>query len=163
MARATEKRVKAQTMPRGRGSPGLRRDGELREFVNGPAVLEIPPVGRLFISVAVLIIAAAAEEVIFRVLLLTALLDLTRSRLHAVFLSSVVFGLGHAPFALTLPVMHGDWLALQSAAQAYAPDLLLQTFAGLVLGVLWLRTGSIGLVVLAHAVMNVGPTLLTGF
>ncbi len=132
------------------------------KFANGPAVLEIPPVGGLVIPVAILIVAAAAEEVICRVLLLTALLDLTRSRFHAVFLSSVVFGLIHAPLALMQPVAHGDWLALQYMAQAYAPDLLLQTFAGLVLGVLWLRTGSIGLIVLTHAIMNVGPTLLTG-
>lgn len=132
------------------------------KFANGPTVLEIPPVGGLVIPVAVLIVAAAAEEVIFRVLLLTAMLDLTRSRFHAVFLSSVVFGLVHAPLALVQPVIQGDWLALQYMAQAYAPIYLMQTFAGLVLGVLWLRTGSIGLIVLTHAIMNVGPTLLTG-
>ncbi len=132
------------------------------KFANGPAVLEIPSVGGLFVPVAGLIAAAAAEEVICRVLLLTALLDLTRLRFHAVFLSSVVFGLIHAPLALMQPVVHGDWPLLQYAAQAYAPAFLLQTLGGLVLGVLWLRTGSIGLVVLTHAIMNVGPTLLTG-
>lgn len=133
------------------------------KFANGPAGLEIPAVGGVFIPVAGLIVAAAAEEVVCRVLLLTAILALTRSRFHAVFLSSVVFGLIHAPLALIQPVVHGDWLILQSAAQAYAPDFLLQTVAGLILGVLWLRTGSISLVVLTHAVMNVGPGLLTGF
>lgn len=111
----------------------------------------------------VLLLRLAVVMRIFRVLLLTALLDLTRSRFHAVFLSSVVFGLIHAPLALMQPVVHGDWPILQSAAQAYAPDFLLQTLAGLILGVLWLRTGSIGLVVVTHAIMNVGPTLLTGF
>lgn len=131
-------------------------------FVNDLTGFEMPSAGVLFISVAKIIVLAAAEEVIFRVLLLTALLDLTRSRLYAVFLSSVVFGLVHAPLELMQPVVHGDWLALQYMAQAYAPDLLLQTFAGLVLGVIWLRTGSIGLVVLTHAVINVGPTLLIG-
>ena len=133
------------------------------KFANGPAGLEISSVGGLFIPVAGLIVAAAAEEVVFRVLLLTALLDLTRSRFHAVFLSSVVFGLIHAPLALMQPVVHGDWPMLQYAAQVYAPGFLLQTAAGLVLGAIWLRTGSISLVVLAHAVVNVGPTLLTGF
>lgn len=133
-----------------------------KHFANDPSMLEIPSVGGLFIPVADLIAAAAAEEVVCRVLLLTALLDLTRSRFHAVFLSSVVFGLAHAPLALMRPVVHGDWLILQYAAQAYALEFLWQTLFGLVLGVLWLRTGSIGLVVLTHAVMNVGPTLLTG-
>jgi len=132
------------------------------KFANGPAVPEIAPVGGLIIPVAVLIVAAAAEEVICRVLLLTALLDLTRSRFHAVFLSSVVFGLVHAPLELMQPVVHGDWLMLQSVAQAYAPAFLWQTLFGLVLGALWLRTGSIGIIVLTHAVINVGPTLLTG-
>jgi membrane protease YdiL (CAAX protease family) len=133
------------------------------KFANSPAALVIPSVGHLLIPLAALIVAAAAEELVCRVLLLTALLDLTRSRFHAVFLSSVVFGLVHAPLTLMQPVVHGDWQVLSYAAQAYAPDLLLQAFAGLMLGVLWLRTGSIGLVVVTHAVMNVGPTLLTGF
>lgn len=133
------------------------------KFANNPAGFEMPSIGGLVIAVAVLIVAAAAEEIIFRVLLLTALLDLTRSRFDAVFLSSVVFGLGHAPLALMQPVIQGDWLALHYTAQAYAPMCLMQIFAGLVLGVLWLRTGSIGLIVLTHAVMNFGPTLLTGF
>ena len=132
------------------------------KFVNGPTGLKIPSVGGLIIPVAGLIVAAAAEEVVCRVLLLTALLDLTRSRFHAVFLSSIVFGLIHAPLALMQPVVHGDWPVLQYAAQAYAPAFLLQTVGGLVLGVVWLRTGSIWLVVVTHAIMNVGPTLLTG-
>ena len=132
------------------------------KFANGPPELEIPSVGVLFIPVAGLTVAAAAEEVVFRVLLLTALLDLTRSRFHAVFLSSILFGLTHAPLALLQPVVHGDWPMLQYAAEAYTPEFLMQTVGGLVLGVLWLRTGSIGLVVLTHAILNVGPRLLTG-
>lgn len=134
----------------------------LAKFANGPADLEIVSIGGLFIPVAGLIIAAAAEEVVCRVLLLTALLDLTRSRFQAVFLSSVVFGLIHAPLALMQPVVHGDWAMLHYATQAYAPEFLLQTVGGLFLGVLWLRTGSIGLVVLTHSILNVGPTLVTG-
>lgn len=132
------------------------------KFANGPAGLEIPSAGDLFIPATGLIALAAAEEVVFRALLLTALLDLTRSRFYAVFLSSVIFGLVHAPLALMQPIVHVDWLVLQYAAQAYAPAFLLQTVGGLVLGVVWLRSGSIGLVVVTHAIMNVGPALLTG-
>jgi membrane protease YdiL (CAAX protease family) len=33
----------------------------------------------------------------------------------------------------------------------------------MVLGALWLRTGSIWLVVLTHAIFNLGPTLAYGF
>jgi membrane protease YdiL (CAAX protease family) len=131
-------------------------------FTDSPSELDVPSVGGLMIPVASLIAAAAAEEVVFRVLLLTALLDLTLSRFHAVFLSSMAFGLLHAPLALMQPVVHADWSMLEHAAHAYIPIFLMQTLAGLCLGVLWLRTGSIGLVVLAHAIINVGPTMLTG-
>lgn len=129
------------------------------KFANAPPDSEILTVGDLVLHGPVLLVAAAAEEVVFRVLLLTALLDLTRSRFHAVFVSSVVFGLGHAPLALIQPVALGDWALLQHAAQAYAPHLLLQVLGGLALGSVWLRTGSLGLVVVTHAIMNVGPVL----
>lgn len=129
------------------------------KFANAPPDSEILTVGDLVLHGPVLLVAAAAEEVVFRVLLLTALLDLTRSRFHAVFVSSVVFGLGHAPLALIQPVALGDWTLLQHSAQAYAPHLLLQVLGGLALGSVWLRTGSLGLVVVTHAIMNVGPVL----
>ncbi|MGR6531671.1 CPBP family glutamic-type intramembrane protease [Brevundimonas sp. RM1] len=129
------------------------------KFANAPPDSEILTVGDLVLHGPVLLVAAAAEEVVFRVLLLTALLDLTLSRFHAVFVSSVVFGLGHAPLALIQPVALGDWTLLQHSAQAYAPHLLLQVLGGLALGSVWLRTGSLGLVVVTHAIMNVGPVL----
>lgn len=133
------------------------------KFGAGPAALDIPSTDGLLASIAYVMAAAAAEEVVFRILLLTALLDLTRSRFHAVFLSSAVFGLVHAPLALMQPVVHADWNLLQYAAQSYTPMFLLQTLFGLVLGVIWLRTGSIGLVVITHAIVNLGPSMLTGF
>ena len=52
---------------------------------------------------------------------------------------------------------------LQQAANAYAPGFLLQTVLGMVLGALWLRTGSIWLVVLTHAIFNLGPALAYDF
>lgn len=129
------------------------------KFANPPPDAEILTVGDLVLHGPVLLAAAAAEEVVFRVLLLTALLDLTRSRFHALFVSSVVFGLGHAPLALIQPIALGDWALLQHAAQTYAPHLLLQILGGLALGSVWLRTGSLSLVVVTHAIMNVGPVL----
>lgn len=132
------------------------------KFVYAPAELSIPSLGGLLIPIAGVMAAAAAEEVVCRVLLLTALLDATLSRFHAVFLSSIAFGLIHAPLALMQPVVHSDWAMLQYSAYAYTPVFLMQTLAGLCLGVLWLRTGSISLVALSHAIINVGPTVLTG-
>lgn len=130
-------------------------------FVAGSQLATSSP-GPLAILLGALVIAAVGEEVVFRVLLLTALADQATSRFQAVFLSSLLFAALHAPFHLTLPLIHGDWLALASAAQAYVPIFLAQVFLGLVLGILWLRTGSITLIAVVHAIMNVAPMLTQG-
>lgn len=122
----------------------------------------IPPVPDLIVTVGAVILGATFEEVVFRVLLLTALLDRTGSRFQAVFLSSVAFGLVHAPGALLDPVLHGDWTFLQEVAFEYAPEFLMQTLLGLLLGVLWLRTGSITLIAATHAILNLGNALANG-
>ena len=38
----------------------------------------------------------------------------------------------------------------------------MQTMLGLILGVLWLRTGSITLIALTHAIMNMGNVMAFG-
>ena len=133
------------------------------KFALYPTGFHSPSAGALILSVAFLVLAASAEEIVFRVLLLTALLDATRSRLNAVFLSSATFGLTHAPLALLQPIAQQDWALLQLAASNYGPVLLMQTLAGLLLGAVWLRTGSIGLVVITHVIMNIGPVLPTAY
>jgi membrane protease YdiL (CAAX protease family) len=130
-------------------------------FVSGEP--NIPSTDVLSIMIVDLIFGATVEEIVLRVLLLTALLDLTASRFQAVFLSGVIFAGIHAPLALVGSAVHGGWSMLQQAANAYAPDFLLQTMLGMVLGALWLRTGSIWLVVLTHAIFNLGPTLAYDF
>lgn len=133
------------------------------KFANAPEGYQLPVVGQLSVQLAAVVVGAAAEEVVFRILLLTALLSLTRSRFNAVFLSGVFFGLTHEPLALMQPVVRTDWSMLEYAAQSYLPHFLMQTLFGLVLGVIWLRTGSIGLIVGTHVILNVGPILLSGF
>lgn len=133
------------------------------KFANAPEDYQLPVIGQLCVQLAALVAGAAAEEVVFRILLLTALLSLTRSRFNAVFLSGVFFGLTHAPLALMQPFVRTDWSMLEYAAQSYLPHFLMQTLFGLVLGVIWLRTGSIGLIVGTHIIINVGPSLLSGF
>lgn len=127
-----------------------------------PVAVKTPSIMGLFVAVAYLIVAATAEEVVFRVLFLTALLDLAVSRFHAVFLSSVAFAMVHVPLALAQPVTRGDWPMLAYAASAYAPEFLWQVAFGLLFGVIWLRTGSIALVVLTHALTNLGEMLVHG-
>lgn len=122
----------------------------------------ISPLAMLAVRLAVVVIAATTEEVVFRVLLLTALLHLPLSRFQAVFLSSVAFGLMHAPLALAQPIANSDWGLLKLVASSYAPEFLIQTLTGMFLGALWLRTGSIVLIALTHAIFNVGSTLING-
>lgn len=120
---------------------------------------ETPSFGELSVMLARLVVAAGAEEIVFRVLLLTALLDLGLSRFQAVFLSGVVFAAGHAPLFMVEPITLGDWSLLLHAVDLYGEVFLGQVAAGLGLGVLWLRTGSITLVTLTHALLNVGAAL----
>ena len=127
-----------------------------------PDKLDLPPVPNLIVDVGAVILGATFEEIVFRVLLLTALLDRTGSRFQAVFLSSVAFGLVHVPGALADPVIHGDWAFLQQVAFEYAPEFLMQTFLGLLLGLLWLRTGSITLIAATHSILNLGGVMAYG-
>lgn len=119
-------------------------------------------VEEVVVTAGSLIVAGTLEEILFRVLLLTALLARTGSRLQAVFLSSVAFGLMHVPGALVDPALHADWDFLGQVAFDYAPEFLLQTLMGMALGVLWLRTGSITLISLTHAMLNLGTHLAVG-
>lgn len=131
-------------------------------YWTAPDKSELPPVPDLVVTIGALIVGATFEEVVFRVLLLTALLARTGSRFQAVFLSSVAFGLMHVPGVLVDPVLHGDWAFLQQVAFEYAPEFLMQIFFGLLLGVLWLRTGSITLIAATHAILNLGNVMAYG-
>lgn len=131
-------------------------------YTIAPDRSDLPSVPDLIVAVGAVILGATFEEIVFRVLLLTALLARTGSRFQAVFLSSVAFGLMHVPGALADPVIHGDWPFLQEVAFEYAPEFLVQTFIGLLLGVLWLRTGSIMLIAATHAVLNLGGVMAYG-
>jgi len=131
--------------------------------VTGSTVgLWVSPVEDLFVRMAVIGVCATAEEVVSRALLLTALLGISMSRFQAVFLSSIAFGLMHVPGTFAQPVFSADWPMFQAVAFGYAPEFLMQTLIGLFLGVLWLRTGSITLIALTHALFNVGSTLVYG-
>lgn len=83
---------------------GLAAAFSYAKFAYSPGV-DLPSVTGLAPTITAIVAAALVEEIIFRVLLLTALLSLTQSRFNAVFLSSVVFGLVHAPLALMQPVV----------------------------------------------------------
>ena len=131
-------------------------------FFSAASEAPIQPVSQWPLILGSLVLGAAAEEVVWRVLLLTALLQASGSRFQAVLLSGVGFALMHAPLALMQPVLRADWPMLHFAVNAYAPEFLMQAAVGCFLGVIWLRTGSIMLVVLTHTVLNLGPSLVLG-
>lgn len=141
---------------------GLAAAWTYAAYSAAPDKVNLPPAPDLMVAVGAVILGATFEEIVFRVLLLTALLARTGSRFNAVFLSSVAFGLMHVPGVLADPVIHGDWALLQQVAFEYAPEFLMQTLIGLLLGVLWLRTGSITLIAATHAVLNMGGVLAYG-
>ena len=131
-------------------------------FVSEASEAPIQPVSKWPLVLGSVVLGAAAEEIVWRVLLLTALLQATSSRFQAVFLSGVGFGCMHAPLALMQPVLRADWPMLNFAVHVYAPEFLMQTAVGWLLGVIWLRTGSITLIVLTHTILNIGPSLVLG-
>lgn len=108
------------------------------------------------------IVGAVNEELVWRVLLMTALLGASGSRLIAVLLSGFGFALMHAPLVLLQPVLRSDWPMLSYAANSFAPEFLLHVAVGWLMGIVWLRTGSFTLIVAVHALINLGPSLVLG-
>jgi len=99
--------------------------------------------------------AGLVEETFFRVLLQSRLAALTRSPVAGLFLAALVFGLAHAP---------GLWLRGAGAMEGMTepPSLALSIaycvttmgIAGLLFGVLWLRTRNWLLLVALHGLTD---------
>ncbi len=121
-----------------------------------------PAPGTVAADAAVLVVGGTMEEVVFRVLLLTAIIRASGSRLQAIVLSTVVFALGHVPLALAEPVVALDWHFLADKASAFWPEMVWKLGFGALLGALWVRTGSIVLIAVVHALLNLGPVLAQG-
>lgn len=119
--------------------------------------------GGLPADAAVTLVAATTEEVVFRVLLLTVLLAASGSRLQALVLSSTLFAVVHVPLELAGPILANDWNAMPDLFLAMAPSLFMKLGVGFLLGALWLRTGSLVLIGVVHALGNFGPVLGAGF
>ncbi len=126
----------------------------------GPRVT--PSLLDLVIGGGSVLLGATMEEVLFRVLLLTALVQASGSRMQALVLSSVFFALAHAPVSLSGTVMTQDWDLLLVHAKAFLPALTILIMFGFLIGALWLRTGSITVIAVAHAISNLGPLLAGG-
>lgn len=121
---------------------------------------QAPTLPHLLIVISATLLGATMEELVLRVLLLTALVQASGSRTQALIISSVIFALIHLPTALAAPVIAGDWVQLPSYFEAFVPELIFSIGVGFLLGALWLRTGSIILISTVHALWNLGPILV---
>jgi membrane protease YdiL (CAAX protease family) len=121
----------------------------INPFFQGPYT---PP--RVVLALLSTFVDAAAEEVLFRVLLLSYLCAVIGSKSGSLLISSLTFGWMHWPvwvINLELPgsAPINDWIDGDTIAMA-----MWLTGAGMLLGVVWLRTRSFALVAVAHTSLN---------
>lgn len=119
-----------------------------------------PPLMDLLAGGAATLLGATVEEVVFRVLLLTAIVRASGSRTQALILSSVIFTLYHVPSSISVPLLAGDWSEVGVYARDYLPDLVWTTGLGFLYGALWLRTGSLSLISASHALCNMAQVFV---
>lgn len=102
--------------------------------------------------------AGLCEEVLFRVGLQTRLAAVLNSEFAAVCLASLVFGLAHAPglYLRGAALMEGAG-AHPTLLWSVAYSVAIISPAGFLLGTLWSRTRSLGLIVLLHALTDLLP------
>jgi membrane protease YdiL (CAAX protease family) len=99
------------------------------------------------------LIDACGEEFLFRVMLLTYFVAYFKSRSLALLASSTLFGFAHVPGGV-------DFSGPLYATICESALIWVTTSAvGLALGVAWLKTRSLVLVAVAHAMLNFGPEL----
>jgi membrane protease YdiL (CAAX protease family) len=77
------------------------------------------------------------------------------SELRSCLIIAVLFGLYHLPYAY----FSADWQSHGNLGWALAGVLTEQTIAGLILGVLWIRTRNLGSSILLHALIDLLPAM----
>jgi membrane protease YdiL (CAAX protease family) len=120
---------------------------KLQDLMNYPVKLAV------MISVGFVLMLATAgftEEVFFRGIMQVRLSRWLGSDIRGCLFASFLFGIYHLPYAffdVSWPT-HGNWLWAVTAVMTE------QMVAGLLLGVLWMRTHNLGASVLCHALIN---------
>lgn len=104
--------------------------------------------------------AGVVEEFFFRVLLQGRLAAVLRSELGAVVLSSLIFGLAHAPGIYLRTGLTQEGLKNPSLLVAIGYSVVMISVTGFFMGVLWARTRNFGVVVVVHAMGDLLPNLL---
>lgn len=123
-------------------------------------------VGGLLVYVALVLEVGLVEEFFFRALLQARFAARFGSEISGLFLAATAFGLAHVPgFYLRWEQNAADLFPEPSLLFALAYGIAVISIAGLFMGVLWLRTRSLAVVMLVHAagdwLPNVAGTLET--
>jgi membrane protease YdiL (CAAX protease family) len=101
------------------------------------------------------------EEFFFRVLLQERLAAVLRSPWGGLVVAGVLFGLVHAPGFYLRPAATQEALGPHpTLAMAVGYSIMLTSLAGLFLGVLWMRTKNLAVLVIVHAAGDLLPNLV---
>ena len=103
--------------------------------------------------------AGVVEEFFFRVLMLERLAKLLRSGAWALVITSLLFGLAHAPGLYLRPELTGEGLGDSSLLIAVGYSVVVLSVAGFLFGTLWLRTRNLLLVALLHGLNDCIPAI----
>jgi len=104
--------------------------------------------------------AGMVEEFFFRILLQGRLSLVLKSEVGAVVLSSLIFGLAHAPGIYLRTGLTQEGLQNPSLLMAIGYSVVMLSVTGFFLGVLWARTRNFGVLVVVHAMGDLLPNLL---
>lgn len=103
--------------------------------------------------------AGVVEEFFFRALLLERLTARLRAPGPALVITSLLFGLAHAPGLYLRPQVTLESLSEPSLLLAVGYSVVVLSVAGFLFGVLWLRTRNLLLVALLHGLNDAIPSL----
>jgi membrane protease YdiL (CAAX protease family) len=105
--------------------------------------------------------AGVVEEFFFRVLLQTRISAVLKSELAAVVLTSLAFGLMHAPGLYLRTNLTQEGLPPHpSLLMAIGYSIVITSSAGFLFGVLWARTRNLAVIVVAHGMADLLPNVL---
>jgi len=105
--------------------------------------------------------AGVVEEFFFRVLLQTRISSAIRSELGAIVLTSLAFGLIHAPGLYLRTNLTQEGLPPHpSLLMAIGYSIVITSSAGFLFGVLWARTRNFAVLVMAHGMADLLPNVL---
>lgn len=104
-------------------------------------------IGLFASSIYYFLMAGFSEEFFFRAFIQTRISYLLRSSISGVLVTSLIFGLGHIHCIM-------QWYPGTTIAEAFCRAFFLQTFMGIMFGVLWERTRNLIPCVFVHSGVN---------